>query len=156
MSKFDDKENLLKLTSDVFNSLLEGLSQVDYETMKKVMEFCGEACARSELFGPAIDIARIIADEETDEARILDRMNREIEWCGTWVKAGDTIQCICTRCGCPLVQKGVVTRPELFCYCSRGWVKIIFETLLGKPVSVELEKAIGFGDDVCQYLVYPR
>ena len=156
MSKFDDKEKLLKLTSDIFNSLLEGLSQIDHETMKKVIGLCGEACARSELFGPAINKARIIADEETDEARILGRMNNEIGWCGKWVKMGDTIQCTCTRCGCPIIQKGVVTRPEIFCYCSRGWVKKIFETLLGKTVSVELEKAIGFGDTVCQYSVYPK
>jgi predicted hydrocarbon binding protein len=39
------------------------------------------------------------------------------------------------------------------CLCSRGWVKTIFETLLGKPVRVELEKAIGRGDDICRYVV---
>ena len=31
--------------------------------------------------------------------------------------------------------------------------KTIFETLLGKPVRVELEKAIGRGDDICRYVV---
>lgn len=154
MSKFDDKENLLKLTGDILNSLLEGLSQVDLETMKKVMEFCGEACARSELFGPALDRARRITEEETDEARIMKRMNSEIEWCGTWVHMGETIQCTCARCGCPMIQRGIIKRPELFCYCSRGWVKLIFETLLGKPVKVELDKAIGFGDDECKYVVH--
>jgi predicted hydrocarbon binding protein len=40
-----------------------------------------------------------------------------------------------------------------FCYCSVGWVRTIFEALLRRPVEVELEKAIGLGDDVCKYNV---
>jgi len=33
-------------------------------------------------------------------------------------------------------------------------VKIVFETLLERLVRVELEKAIGRGDDVCKYNVH--
>jgi hypothetical protein len=41
-----------------------------------------------------------------------------------------------------------------YCYCSVGWVERIFKTLLKTPVKVELDKAIGFGDDVCKYVVH--
>jgi predicted hydrocarbon binding protein len=51
------------------------------------------------------------------------------------------------------VRKGVVKLTGAFCFCSRGWVKAIFEALLKRPVRVELEKAIGFGDEVCKYNV---
>lgn len=37
-----------------------------------------------------------------------------------------------------------------------GWVKRVFETLLKKPVRVELEKAIGFGDDAFGSIVHGR
>lgn len=145
---------LLKLTGDMLNSILEGLNSVDLETRKQIMEFCGETCAREELYGPALDIAKRIAEEEVTEDQILERANREILWCGTWTRKGNIIQCTCLECGCPLVKNKVVKLTGTFCYCSLGWVKRIFETLFKTPVRVELEKAIGFGDDVCKYVVH--
>jgi hypothetical protein len=152
--ELEKKSVLLKITGDILNSILEGLSQVDPETRMKIMELCGEACAREEVYGSAIEIAARIAKEEVDEGRIIGRANEEILWCGKWARKGETIQCTCTKCGCPLVRNEVVRLTGMFCYCSRGWVKTIFVTLLKKPVRVELEKAIGFGDDVCRYVVY--
>jgi len=52
------------------------------------------------------------------------------------------------------VKNNVINLTGTFCYCSRGWVKKIFETLLNKTVSVELEKSIGLGDKVCKFIVY--
>ena len=152
--ELEKKSVLLKITGDMLNSILEGLSQVDLETAIKIMELCGETCARQEVYGPAIEIAAKIAKEEVDEGRIIERANEEILWCGKWARKGETIQCTCTKCGCPLVRNEVVRNTGMFCYCSRGWVRRIFETLLKKPVHVELEKAIGFGDDECRYVVY--
>ena len=152
--ELDKKTMLLRLVGDLFNSVVEGLSQVDPETRKKIMELCGETCAREELYGPALDIAHRIAEEETGEERILERANREILWCGTWSRKGDTIQCICEDCGCPLVRNNVVKLTATFCLCSKGWVKTIFEALLQRPIKVDLEKSRGFGDDACKYVVY--
>ena len=64
------------------------------------------------------------------------------------------ISAVCDYCGCPLVRQGVVKLTGTFCYCSRGWVRSIFETLMNRRVKIELEKAIGLGDDVCKYNVY--
>ena len=116
------------------------------------MEACGEACAGEEFWSPAIEIARRIGGEEMDLDRILERANDEIQWCGKWAREKGAIVSTCTRCGCLLVNEGVV-RLITFCLCSRGWVRSVFEALLGRPVGVELEKAIGRRDDVCKYVV---
>ena len=52
------------------------------------------------------------------------------------------------------MKNKVVELTATFCYCSKGWVKKIFETLLKKPVSVKLEKSFGLGNNVCKYIVY--
>jgi len=148
------KSTLLKLTGDLLNAIVGSLDQVDLETRKRIIEACGKVCVGEELFGPAIEIAKRISEEEGDIDDVLRRANDEILWCGVWTREGSTISCVCERCGCPLVLNEVVELSGTFCLCSRGWVKAIFETLLKRPVNVELEKARGLGDEECRYVVH--
>ena len=141
---------LLKRTTALLNSVLRGLDGFDLETRKKVMESCGVACARSD---GDLGIAERIATETQDEAQLLRIANDEIPWCGTWIRDGDRIKATCVECGCPLVRNGVVPLSGTLCYCSRGWVKAIFETLLRRLVRVELEESIGLGGKVCSFVV---
>ena len=151
LNELDEKAKLLKRAGALLNSIMKGLGEVDLETRQKIMELCGEACARSD---GDLEIAKRIAEEAADQEEVLERMNKEILWCGTWTRKGHTIQSTCIKCGCPLVRNKVVELTGTFCYCSRGWVKKIFETLLKKPVNVELQKSIGKGDNVCRFIVY--
>ncbi|MFX0097140.1 MAG: DUF6144 family protein [Candidatus Hodarchaeota archaeon] len=153
-NKLEKKEKLLRLAGDLLSSIVRGLNQIDLETRKKIMELCGEVCAKDIFCGGGLDIAERIAEEEDNEERILERVNKEILWCGTWTKEGKSIQSICKECGCPLVKNRVVDLTGTFCYCSRGWVKKIFETLLNRPVDVKLEKSIGRGDKICKFVVH--
>jgi predicted hydrocarbon binding protein len=84
---------------------------------------------------------------------VIEKANDRIAWCGRWTREGDKITAVCTECGCPLVRNGLVSLAGTLCYCSLGWVRAIFEALLRKPVKVELEKAIGFGDEICEFVV---
>ena len=147
----DEKVKLLRRAGAVLASIIKGLDEVDLETRKKIMEYCGEACARGD---GDLEIAKRIAEQAADEDEILERANKEILWCGTWTRKGNTIQTTCLKCGCPLVRSKIVNLTGTFCYCSRGWVKKIFETLLKKPVSVKLDKSIGLGDRICKFIVY--
>ena len=151
LNELDEKTKLLQRAGELFNSIIKGLDEVNLKTRQKIMELCGEACARSDR---DFEIAKRIAEETTDEEKILARVNKEIPWCGAWTLRDNTIQCICTKCGCPLVRNKVVDLRGTFCYCSRGWVKKIFETLLKRPLKVELEKSIGLGDEVCKFVIY--
>jgi predicted hydrocarbon binding protein len=126
---------------------------VDEDKRAGLMESCGRACA---LHHGDIEKARAIKDNAGQIDDLLDRLNQQILWCGSWVRDGDTITSVCERCGCPLVREGLVKLSPTFCVCSRGWVKAVFETALERPVEVELEQAIGRGDPVCRFSVRPR
>jgi len=101
----EKRERLLRRASYILKSIMRGLEEVDLEIKEKIMELCGEACARED---KDLEITRRITAEATDEEQILVRVNKEISWCGTWVRKGETIQSRCTRCGCPLVRNKIV------------------------------------------------
>lgn len=145
-----ERGELLNLAGRVLNSIMKGLDDFDMETRKEIMEMCGEACAMAT---GGIETAQRIAEETTDAEGILRRLNEEIPWCGAWTREGEVIQSVCVQCGCPLVRNEVVDLTGTFCYCSRGWIKNVFETLFKRSVSVELEKSIGLGDEVCKFVV---
>jgi predicted hydrocarbon binding protein len=130
--------------------IVKGLDSLDEETTRGIMERCGEACAETGDLG----LAMKIAEETEDIDQIIAKANDEIAWCGRWTREGGTITAVCATCGCHLVMRGIVELSGTFCLCSRGWVKAVFEALLKRPVRVELEKAIGRGDDVCKYNVH--
>ncbi|HSQ35288.1 MAG TPA: hypothetical protein VLQ89_04770 [Candidatus Binatia bacterium] len=54
-------------------------------------------------------------------------------------------------CACPLVKAG--RTPVEFCDCSRGWTQAAFSTVLGKPVSVEIEESVLRGGTRCSFRV---
>jgi len=54
-------------------------------------------------------------------------------------------------CACPLVKAG--RTPVEFCDCSRGWTQAAFATVLGKPVSVEIEESVLRGGTRCSFRI---
>ncbi len=51
-------------------------------------------------------------------------------------------------CFCPFVNMSLVTS-DTMCYCSRGWLKEIYETVTGKPVDVKVTSSILRGGERC-------
>jgi len=132
--------------------LMAGLdAEVDERTRAQMMEYCGRACA---LHHGSIETVKTIQHTAKEIDELLDKLNQQKDfWCGRWVRDRDTIYSVCKECGCPLVRAGWVELSPTFCHCSQGWVKTVFETALGRPVEVELEQAIGRGDQVCKFIV---
>jgi predicted hydrocarbon binding protein len=54
-------------------------------------------------------------------------------------------------CACPLVKTG--RTPGEFCDCSLGWTEAAFSTVLGKPVSVEIEESVLRGGTRCSFRI---
>jgi predicted hydrocarbon binding protein len=125
---------------------------VEEGTRARLIESCGRACA---LHYNAVEQARRIQSNAQDIDERLEQVNRQIPWCGSWRREEGTLTTICIECGCPLVREGWVKLLPAFCDCSRGWVQAVFEAVLDMPVRVELTQAIGRGDPVCRFVVYP-
>jgi predicted hydrocarbon binding protein len=54
-------------------------------------------------------------------------------------------------CACPLVKMG--RTPAEFCDCSRGWTQAAFSTVLGRPVTVEIEESVLRGGSRCSFRI---
>ena len=147
----DENSFPVDLLGKWIKALTESIDEsVDEKTKKKIMEKCGKACA---IYHGEMDEIKLIKRKGENLKDILNTMNQLDMWCGKWVKKGNTISSICDECGCPFVRAGVIKPSKTFCYCSRGWVKSVFELILEKPAEVELKKAIGKGDEVCQFII---
>ena len=144
----------VELLREWVNSLLSNAEELLNDTTKKrLLELCGRTCA---VHYGSIEMAQSIAKSTAQIDERLDQVNQKIAWCGKWVREKDTITSVCESCGCPLVRDGLVTLSPMFCNCSRGYVKAVFEAILGGPVIVELEQTIGRGDPICRYTVHAQ
>ncbi len=57
-------------------------------------------------------------------------------------------------CHCPRVRamtEAGFAPEETYCYCGAGFYKHIWETILERPVSVELRQSVLRGDDCCRF-----
>ena len=151
LSETDANMKLLRRSSKLLDAIVKSLDDFDLETRKRIMESCGKACAQED---GDLAIAEEIGKTAGNMTEVVERINKELLWCGIWSQKGRSIESTCTKCGCPLVKNKAINRNATWCYCSRGWVKAIFEAALKKPVEVELEKSIGRGDSVCRFVVH--
>ena len=54
-------------------------------------------------------------------------------------------------CACPLVKPG--RTPAAFCRCTLGWQEAVFSTLMGKPVTAEIEETVLGGGTRCSFRI---
>jgi predicted hydrocarbon binding protein len=54
-------------------------------------------------------------------------------------------------CACPLVKAG--RTPADFCNCTLGWQQEAFSTVLGKPVTAEIEETVLRGGKRCSFRI---
>ena len=119
--------------------------QLDDATRDKILQGLGSQCAQD--YGPFFNKYR------GDLQGFLDKIKT------AWVERTDNdektgILRVIGKpapCACPLVKTGR-TAAE-FCDCSRGWTQAAFSTVLGKPVSVEIEESVLRGGSRCSFRI---
>lgn len=132
--------------------LHEGIRRLDRDQQRAIMQPAGAECA--------VDLMALCAKYLGKEVSSLEdlvtgwntlREKRNLK--GKWVFEGGGIRGIFGECGCPLVRSGLVELHPVQCYCSQGMMETIFSRVAGRPVEVEIGRAIGRGDDVCDFFV---
>ena len=149
-NNYNNNKKLLERSGRVINSIINGMEELSIAKRRKIMEKSGEACA----IAGSYEIAKDISEKTANIEEIINNINNQIPWCGQWNLKDNIIRSVCNECGCPLVKNKIVSLNSTFCYCSLGWVKLIFNTLFKKPVHVEMLKSIGAGDNICEFVVY--
>jgi len=118
---------------------------LDVDARMRLMESCGRACANS----TAIEAAEQCRG---DLAKFLTKFR---SWVGKEnVRQEDReIYLVYPKCLCQLQADIPEALAETYCHCSCGWLKAMFETVVGNPVEVELESSIRRGADTCRFVV---
>jgi len=120
---------------------------------KEVMKTAGQKCAQQILD----DCREILGKKPETVDELLDAMNqRRLQrhnLASLWEKQGSKAHLKIDECGCTLVRAGLAKPNPVHCLCSVGLMESIFSAVCQGPVSVEVVKAIGFGDDVCEFYV---
>jgi hypothetical protein len=129
-------------------NLIGGLEEnVDDETMKKVLENCGRKCQTQSMIRKAKTIYEKSKDIDSflaEFAKTYKHLHKEKQ--GTYFVYP---KCYCTRVN--KIPQGQM--PAIYCNCSVGWAKALFERALGRPVDVTLEKSIIAGDNECRFKI---
>ncbi|MFL7795054.1 MAG: DUF6144 family protein [Anaerolineae bacterium] len=130
--------------------------------MERLEEETGEAVAREVMVGcgrrcisrGTLEMARKHWRESSAIDDFLDRLNQaHIGGGGLW-REGNAIYGSYGRCYCGSVSKAAEPMPAVYCHCSCGWYKMLFETVLERPVEVELLSSIAQGADACRFAIH--
>ncbi len=79
-----------------------------------------------------------------------------------WVAAADPAERRYLACHCPFVREAVRASaedgapplpPSDWCHCSAGFEKVLFDTILGADLSVEVLASVLLGDDRCRFRI---
>ncbi|MCJ7422911.1 DUF6144 family protein [Candidatus Bathyarchaeota archaeon] len=135
-------------TEKWITTLMEGLSRnVDEKTIARILEQCGRQCQSQSFIKKVRNIYQ--KSKNTDEfleklGKIYKHLHREDK--GFYI--------VYPKCYCPQVNK--IPKGKLsgvYCNCSRGWAKALFEGALGRPVEVIKEKSIISSDSECRFRI---
>jgi predicted hydrocarbon binding protein len=133
--------------------MMDALDQaVDAPTRQTIMQACGRQC----IGASTLDKARKIAKAAPDLDAMLEQLNQVHIGGGHLHREGDVIHAAYTRCYCGSVNQAKEPFSATYCHCSCGWFRQLFETLLGRPVEVELVSSIIQGDESCRFLIHTQ
>lgn len=126
-------------------SLMEMLDdRVSPDVRIEIFEACGRGCVPQSF----IRSAQACKHEAEDDDDFLKRLSKV--W-GHLKIDGKKVYAVYEKCYCPLVRAYPGELSSTFCNCSRGWIKELFESALGREVDVEILSTIRRGDDVCRF-----
>jgi hypothetical protein len=134
-------------------SMMDALDQaVDEPTRQAIMQACGRQC----IGNSTLDKARKLAKAASGLDDLLAQLNQAHIGGGHLHHEGDVIHATYTRCYCGSVNQTKEPFSPTYCYCSCGWYRQLFETLLERPVAVELVSSIIQGDESCRFLIHTQ
>jgi len=131
---------------------------VDEETKFKIMENCGYNCAKMNKGAIEEAVARRKKFKTASEFMEAEQKNPSK---GTrLVREGNVLYQYCTpqsygvRCYCEMVAAAEGEVSQTYCHCSKGFVKKLWETVLEKPVDVELIQSAISGANECKFAIH--
>lgn len=140
-------EFLKSWTNNLVNTLEK---ELDKGVSEKIIENCGRICANE--CGATKEVEEIVKSirHTVSIDLIIEKMNKAGIGGGKLRKNENSIIGVYEQCYCPS-RKHI--KSNMYCRCTQGWVKEVFEMVLEKKVDVVLEKSIAWGDEICKFIV---
>jgi predicted hydrocarbon binding protein len=124
--------------------------EIGADEAKVVMEACGQQCIGQSV----LDKAKLLKRDSSDIDEFLEKLNHAHIGGGKLQRDGSVIFASYERCYCGSVSKTRQPISTIYCQCSCGWYKKLFEATLEKPVKVELIDSVIHGADTCQFIIH--
>jgi predicted ArsR family transcriptional regulator len=146
--KFAFAQGYVKRLFDVLDRDLDPAART------RLVESMGSACYESWPSNAArvpqtVSLEEFVAYLKKRTGENIVRREGNVVYYGFAEKPGVPI----TRCGCPIVERGLAGLSGTFCQCSIGYVRAMFGIYLGKSVQVELLEAIKRGGKTCRFKI---
>ncbi len=119
--------------------------QLTEDQRKALLEARGRSCAKS---GAARRAAAFKGNLDGWMAELQKHMGPDAAR-----RAGDVVTVTYPKCFCPLVADLEEPLSKSYCFCSAGWLKEVYETVSGGPVSVEILETVKRGGQRCRFEV---
>ncbi|MCK4972037.1 MAG: hypothetical protein KAS52_01865 [Candidatus Heimdallarchaeota archaeon] len=75
-----------------------------------------------------------------------------------WFEETDPTKKRALFCHCPRIRDALIDKekilPKSYCYCGGGYYQNIWETILQKPVDIEILETVMHGDEVCKFAIH--
>lgn len=117
---------------------------------KAVMEACGQQCIGKSI----LEKVKVLQQNSRNIDELINKLNHAHIGGGYLRREDNIIYASYERCYCGSVSKTRQPISRIYCQCSCGWYKKLFETILEKPVKVELLDSIIHGADMCRFIIY--
>lgn len=134
-------------------AIREIMEILDRETSANVRHEIMEACGRQCIGASVLDKARCLQKESENIDDLIIRLNQVHIGGGNLSREGNVIHAFYDRCYCGSVSQSKKLLSGTYCHCSCGWYRQLFETLLSKPVEIELQGSILQGAERCEFLI---
>ena len=122
--------------------------------LRGTMKSAGHQCA-SQLLEMTIDHYGRTPESVDELIEAINKRRKDVLKASTfWIRDGNTAHFRLETCSCDLVEAGLVAPDPNFCLCSAGMFESIFASVCKGPVRTDIIKAIGMGDDCCQFVVH--
>ena len=121
---------------------------------KDVMRAAGNECAQQILE----ECEQILGKKPETVDELLEATNtrrlQQLNLNSLWEREGNKAHLTINECGCTLVKAGLAKPNPVHCLCTVGMFETVFSAVCRGPVSVEVVKTIGDGDDECEFYVH--
>jgi predicted Zn-ribbon and HTH transcriptional regulator len=136
MTKKQPIKNLIKELEDISDS----------QKRDEILEKRGRGCIGKSFLKKATDASKSAKSEK----EILANLEKNIKMLK---REGDNLFMIYPKCYCHHVKKFDGDIPEYYCNCSKGWIKELFKTALGREIDVEILSTVLRGGKECKFKI---